>query len=93
MQVGRGSQHGAVSVAQMLRGLPELTSLDISGNFFGYEGCTALAQSLGQHSNVRHLDLSHNAGGFVNPTLAKIKRKGKVPSTRLVSKNIEIRFK
>lgn len=68
-QVGRESQRSAVSVAEMLLGLPMLRNLDISGNFFNFEGCKALASCLGHHRKLAKLDMSHNAGGFVQISL------------------------
>jgi len=66
MKIGRLSQRSSISVAEMLLGLPALRTLDISGNFFGLQGCKALADNIGCHSTLSRLDLSYNAGGFVD---------------------------
>ncbi|CAE8603089.1 unnamed protein product, partial [Polarella glacialis] len=65
MQIGRISQRTACAVAELVLGLPGLSILDLSSNFFAIEGCKMLARSLGEHANLSKLDLSHNAGGFV----------------------------
>jgi len=67
-QVGRESQQSAVHVAEIVSGLIDLKSLDISGNFFGVRGCRALADCMGRHPSLSSLDLSYNAGGFVLST-------------------------
>ncbi|CAE8725580.1 unnamed protein product [Polarella glacialis] len=65
MQIGRISQRTACAVAELVLGLPGLSILDLSSNFFAMEGCKMLARSLGEHAHLSKLDLSHNAGGFV----------------------------
>eukprot|EP00913_Durusdinium_trenchii_P024577 g23071.t1 len=65
MAIGRRSQDVACLVGELPLSLPGLKSLNLSGNFFSFEGCKALAHSLEGHGNLEILDLSYNAGGFV----------------------------
>lgn len=65
MQLGRLSQKSCRGVAELLPDLPGLKSLDLSGNFFGLEGCKVLARSLAIHEALERLDMSYNAGGFM----------------------------
>jgi len=65
MAIGRRSQDVPCLVGELPLSLPGLKSLNLSGNFFSFEGCKALAHSLEGHGNLEVLDLSYNAGGFV----------------------------
>jgi len=65
MQIGRASQVAPTIVSELLPGLRALRVFDISSNFFGFQGCKALAQNIDGHPALAKLDLSHNAGGFL----------------------------
>eukprot|EP00928_Gymnodinium_smaydae_P030531 TRINITY_DN22681_c1_g3_i1.p1 TRINITY_DN22681_c1_g3~~TRINITY_DN22681_c1_g3_i1.p1 ORF type:complete len:1455 (-),score=242.31 TRINITY_DN22681_c1_g3_i1:647-4459(-) len=64
MHIGRWSQNDALCVADVLVGAPALTSLDLSNNYFSFDGCRALAENLAGHARLEIFDLSHNAGGL-----------------------------
>jgi len=65
MNIGRSSQQVPCMIAEVLSALPAMTSLNVSSNFFSFEGCKALANSLASHESLTTLDVSFNAGGFV----------------------------
>jgi Ran GTPase-activating protein (RanGAP) involved in mRNA processing and transport len=77
-QIGRETQRSALAAVDAFIGLPCLKNLDVSCNFFGLEGCRALAEYLAFNKALGALDLSFNAGGFVpaQENVTKKKKKG-----------------
>lgn len=80
MSIGRRSQDVPCLVGELPASLPHLKKLNLSGNFFSFEGCRVLAQSVEAHTTLEHLDLSYNAGGFI------LTESGALPSTSASSR-------
>eukprot|EP00746_Dinoflagellata_sp_MGD_P083267 gnl/MRDRNA2_/MRDRNA2_33167_c0_seq1.p1 gnl/MRDRNA2_/MRDRNA2_33167_c0~~gnl/MRDRNA2_/MRDRNA2_33167_c0_seq1.p1 ORF type:complete len:1298 (+),score=198.26 gnl/MRDRNA2_/MRDRNA2_33167_c0_seq1:115-4008(+) len=66
-QLGRMNQRDAVRVGTLIRELPKLERLDVSGNFFFAEGFIALSESLAESMCLTELDISHNASSHLVP--------------------------
>jgi len=89
---GRQSQTSCEEVASLLeeRRCKLLECLDISGNFFLHEGCQAMSRCLaGSHTNLKELDMSHNAG-FAANLLEDVEDIQKVPTINPITHVLEV---